>query len=193
MDKKPQHHCSKGHTIPIRGYCDLMNCRDYTPSAGNVCEYLDIEPSPDPRDGNEAQELVNEAVEPSPKDKKIVIINASQEYGLSNEDLAKELGIAPQPEPMPLIENIYQATLITGFAFTEGCKQQRDADMAWHLEKVQQVRKDFAEEYIKTMRKVGHKNGAIPNTVPYAEGAEKQFEVCIAHLRAMAGGVSDGT
>jgi hypothetical protein len=134
-------------------------------------------------------------VEPSPKDKVCTIPQIRDcYYPICPEDSTKcKHWQAPQPEPMPLIENIYQATLITGFAFTEGCKQQRDADMAWHLEKVQQVRKDFAEEYIKTMRKVGHKNGAIPNTVPYAEGAEKQFEVCIAHLRAMAGGVSDGT
>jgi hypothetical protein len=36
----PEYECTKGHTITLNGYCDLMNCRDYTPEAGNVCAYL---------------------------------------------------------------------------------------------------------------------------------------------------------
>jgi hypothetical protein len=68
-----------------------------------------------------------------------------------------------QPEPMPLIDT--EPTCIKCLAKKRGeridcprlvygyCKKhleaQRDADMAWHLEKVQQVRKAFAEECIK--------------------------------------------
>ena len=86
-------------------------------------------------------------VEPSPKD--------CSKCGQLDCDRAE-----PQPEPMPLIDT--EPTCIKCLAKKRGeridcprlvygyCKKhleaQRDADMAWHLEKVLQVRKDFAEE-----------------------------------------------
>jgi hypothetical protein len=191
MDKKPQHHCSKGHTIPIRGYCDLMNCRDYTPSAGNVCEYLDIEPSPDPRDGNEAQELVNEAVEPSPKDKeypaKCTLFGGDK--GKCRTE-CKKCWKDTRPESMPQLR---EKTLLEHFtqeiAFGVGedysskqiAKNLLSVVSQWLPLHDQQVRKDLIEKVCKLL------DDELRIISPNTEAKLK------AHLRAMAGGVSDGT
>jgi len=77
--------------------------------------------------------------------------------------------------------------------YYEGTEAQRDADMAWHKEQVQQVRRDavkeFAEKCIKGMHilrnpfspKVGNDHVRFDNT------CAKQLKADKAHIRAMAG------
>jgi len=66
--------------------------------------------------------------------------------------------VEPSPEPMPLAksgdttETIFTPDYHTGFKV--GVAKQRDADMAWHKNEVQQVRKALIEECIKTMKLV---------------------------------------
>jgi hypothetical protein len=54
-----------------------------------------------------------------------------------------------KPEPMPLIELPDEIIGMSRTHFMNGAKKQRDADIAWHKEKVKQVRREFAEECIK--------------------------------------------
>ena len=105
----------------------------------------------------------------------------------------------PSPEPfMPLRElwqSIYdELTIYEARAAASELPAEHTQDIvtnkiysliqAWHLEKVQQVRKDFAEECIKTMPRVY--NPSVGGVKP---DVKRQRDVCIAHLRAMAEGV----
>jgi hypothetical protein len=95
-------------------------------------------------------------------------------------------GVAPQPEPMPLIDSVECIGVCQICDKVKGCvmrgchchkhlEAQRDADMAWHLEKVQQVRKALIEEVLKLL------DDELRIISPNTEAKLK------AHLRAMAG------
>jgi hypothetical protein len=75
----------------------------------------------------------------------------------------------PEPAEMPLIDLswTYDSEKLTD-AFNNGRNLQRDADMAWHNEQLQQARREFAEKVIKVL--------------PYITQGE------VDHIRAMAEG-----
>jgi hypothetical protein len=140
-------------------------------------------------------------VEPSPKDKVCTIpidrTTAEKAFSEHQKRLFKE-DVAPQPEPMPLIKaddynnfglvetdydykSDYNAEI---YIRLEAAKLQRDADMKVLEAKVQQVRKDFAEECIKGMEPQSVQSDI---DIPYWNGAQReQLAKVIAHLRAMA-------
>lgn len=86
----------------------------------------------------------------------------------------------PQAGMMPLIESgdtqktIFTPDYHTGFKV--GVMRQRDADMAWHKEQVQQVRKAFAETIISEIT-LGHFDN---------DSGDLLEPELIAHIRAMA-------
>ncbi len=96
----------------------------------------------------------------------------------------------PSPEPMPLIARCFNHNEDCTCVFCLNQIAQRDADMAWHLEKVQQVQKDFAEECIKviltkaTNVPSGYKEDS-PEFWAYCDGSNARASAIIAHLRAM--------
>jgi hypothetical protein len=91
--------------------------------------------------------------------------------------------LEPQAEMMPLI-----AIPSTCEEVHKWAKKQRDADMAWHNEKVQQVRKAFADMIFLTLPCSRIVPPQIVNR-DYIEGAFAQYNLCLAHIRAMAGEV----
>ena len=144
---------------------DKSNCPVY--SHEHFCQYaVDVEPSPKDK---LAEEMRN--------DKEFM---AGVERGLQAvregkvrawDDIKKELDI--EPEPMPLIKidpHIYSCPSDAEL----GAEAQRDADMAWHLEKVQQVRKGLIEEVCKLL------DDELRIISPNTEAKLK------AHLRVMA-------
>ena len=131
----PQMICSKGHTLPLDAdtTCYKRGCRDYFSNGRLGCNWL-VEPSP------ARCEHIWKIYHTEDADQ--VLIKCSQ--------CGEPYYEPSQPEPipqskMPLITLSNQDDMYT-LGRKYGATQQRDADMAWHLEKVQQVRKDFAQE-----------------------------------------------
>jgi len=84
--------------------------------------------------------------------------------------IPKHLYDKPQPEPMPLkVGDVIQPR---SFVFPEKALAKHD----------QQVRKDFAEECIKTMPNVDF------TKEEHIRAGLLQYETCVAHLREMAEG-----
>jgi len=93
----------------------------------------------------------------------------------------------PQPD-MPLIESpVKKPNLYYRDGFNYGRYLQRDADMVWLPSHDQQVRKDFAEECIKTMP---YKKDSVMKKEDFKfgfdTGVDAQYNADLAHLRAMA-------
>ena len=94
---------------------------------------------------------------------------------------------APQ---MPLIEVIDRTGL--NIAHKQSClchvcrrlRTQRDADMAWHNEKVQQVRKEFAEKFAKWL--IDECTGLRLTNLEDLSEVEIPLSTILAHIRAMA-------
>jgi len=84
--------------------------------------------------------------------------------------IPKHLYDKPQPEPMPLIKPP-SGSPENGFSFEDGLEAHD-----------QQVRKDFAEECIKTMPNVDF------TKEEHIRAGLLQYETCVAHLREMAEG-----
>lgn len=139
-----EHFCSKGHTIPPGGYCELATCRDYSPGLGNVCDYLDApKPSPSPQMicpkakeclaqnrinicGHVRQHekktdcgITNDEHCPYPTSKCIPYVEPSQtEPNIMIEAMRDEakMRAKSQPEPMPLIAQTTEQELADGIA-----------------------------------------------------------------------------
>jgi hypothetical protein len=109
------------------------------------------------------------------EDCKMQIVCAIKSLGKKECDLyMQETKAEPQPE-MPLIKvdpHSYECPSDVEI----GADRQRDADMAWHKEKVQQVRKAFAETIISEITRGNFDNDSGDLLEPEL----------IAHIRAMA-------
>jgi hypothetical protein len=119
------------------------------------------------------------------KDEFADIVKAKEGQNYTWDACAKDYFQTKQPTPteqMPLIKNPYAEMHGEVFqAFRDGSKQQRASDMAWHNEKVQQVRKEFAEGMPRVQIKPGTKDSILFNS-----GADEQYEKCQAFIRKEA-------
>jgi len=186
MDKKPQIQCPK-----CEGTGELWSNDEKAESPSLTCDRCNgtglipyVEPSPKDKSGCTC-ELANGQQPDS------CVMDEYRDFDCVEAGLLRKQGKdktsckywKPQPEPMPLIELEEDVCLVLadprGWCKEEATRRIMQSIKEWLPSHDQQVRKDFAEECIKTMPTVDF------TKEEHIRAGLLQYETCIAHLRAM--------